>query len=163
MTIDPPGQKLGAFGRVCYNAPMRTLVFSAALLSAPIVAAPVVTPGQWTSTMTMDSMTMPGVPAGALDAMKGNPITTSYCLTPQEAEAEPKKILAADKSCKVDRFSMTGGKIDTAMTCQTDQGPATMTMTGTYTADSYAMRSNMKAGPMTMVSRVTARRLGPCK
>ncbi len=147
---------------------MHILSLSAALLSAATfatsaLAAPVVTPGQWTSTMTMDSMTMPGLPPGALDAMKGRPITTSYCLTPEEAEADPKKILAADKSCKVDRFNMAGGKIDSAMTCQTEQGPATMTMTGTYTADSYAMSSTMKAGPMTMASRVTARRLGPCK
>ncbi|MBB6228722.1 DUF3617 domain-containing protein [Polymorphobacter multimanifer] len=143
--------------------PLSAVLLGAAALAAPALAAPVVTPGEWTSTMTMDSMTMPGLPPGALDAMKGKPITTSYCLTPEEAEADPKKILAADKSCKVDRFNMAGGKIDSAMTCQTPQGPATITMSGTYTADSYAMNSTMKAGPMTMASRVSARRLGPCK
>jgi hypothetical protein len=142
---------------------MRTMLLSAALASAPALAVPLVSPGQWTSTMTVDNMAMPGVPAGALDAMKGRPITSSYCLTPQEAEADPKKILAADKSCKVDRFAMTGGKIDSAMTCQTPQGPATITMTGSYTAESYSMASTMKAGPMTMASRVIAKRLGPCK
>lgn len=141
---------------------MRALILLA-LVSTPALAAPKVTPGQWQSTVTVDSMSMPGVPASALAAMKRQPMTTSYCLTPQEAEADPRKILAADKSCKMDRFSFTGGRIESAMTCKTEQGPATITMTGTYTPTSYAMASTMKSGPMTMSSRVTAKRLGPCK
>jgi hypothetical protein len=72
-------------------------------------------------------------------------------------------MLNADKSCKMNRFTMAGGSLDAQMQCQTDQGPATITMAGNYTAEAYEMTSRMEAGPMTMKSRVTARRLGPCK
>lgn len=138
------------------------LIASLAPLTAA-QAAPTVTPGQWESRMIVEEMVMPGMPPGALAMMKDRPTTTQYCLTPQEAEADPKKMLNADKSCKLDRFSMDAGTIDAQMQCKTEQGPATMTMTGRYTATSYDMTSRMVAGPMTMVSRVTARRLGPCK
>lgn len=125
-------------------------------------AAPAVNPGQWESRMTVEDMAMPGMPPNVLAIMKGNPTVTRYCLTPQEAEADPKKMLNADKSCKLNRFSMAGGNLDAQMQCQTEQGPATITMTGKYSAEAYAMTSRMEAGPMTMTSRVSARRLGPC-
>lgn len=142
---------------------MRALILIVLLLPAPVVAAPKVNPGQWQATTVIESATMPGVPPEALAMMKGRPTTVTYCLTPEEAEADPEKMLGADKSCKIDRFSLANGKIDAAMTCKTDQGPATMTMKGTYTADSYTMASTMQTGQMTMASRMSAKRLGPCK
>lgn len=142
------------------NKPLLILVGFAPLAAAQ--AAPTVSPGKWESRVVVQDVAMPGLPPGALAMMKGKPVVTSYCLTPQDAQADPKKLINADKSCKVNRFTMAGGSIDLQMQCQTAQGPATMTMRGQYTADSYDMNSRMVAGPMTMVSRVTARRLGPC-
>jgi hypothetical protein len=142
---------------------MRALFLASFVPIAAVQAAPTVTPGQWESRIVVEDMAMPGMPPNVLAMMKGKPTVTSYCLTPQEAEADPKKMLNADKSCKLNRFNMAGGSIDAQMQCQTEQGPATMTMTGKYTVDTYDMTSRMQAGPMTMVSRVTARRLGPCK
>lgn len=139
------------------------VLVAAAVTSASAVAAPKVMPGQWQSVVTVQSMSMPGVPPAALAQMKQKPTTISYCLTPQEAEADPRKIMGADKSCKVTRFSFEGGKFSSAMTCQTDRGPSTITSTGTYTPTSYAMATAMKSAGMTMASRVTAKRLGPCK
>lgn len=146
---------------------MRALIFIApivhALVPAAASAAPKVTPGQWQSTTIIDNVTMPGLPPEALAMMKGRPTTVTYCLTPEEAEADPKKMLAADKSCKVDRFDITDSTIDAAFTCKTDQGPATMTMTGTHNGTSYAMKNTMQSGPMTMASHATGKYLGPCK
>jgi|JI8StandDraft_2_1071088.scaffolds.fasta_scaffold08724_4 hypothetical protein len=143
---------------------MRTpILFAAAALAAPATAAPQVMPGQWQSTSVVEHMTMPGMPPEALAMMKGRPTTVRYCLTPEEAAADPRKLLNADKSCTVKRFTLNAGTIDAEMQCRTDQGPATISMKGRYAADSYEMTSRMTNGPMTMQSRVTARRLGPCK
>jgi hypothetical protein len=142
---------------------MRIIPFALMLLAAPALAAPRVTPGQWQAVSVIEEATMPGVPPEALGMMKGRPTTVTYCLTPEEAEADPKKMLAADKSCTVNRMNMSGGVIDAEMACKTDQGPALITMKGTFTDTAYNMRSTMKSGPMTMASRVTAKRLGPCK
>jgi hypothetical protein len=139
------------------------LILAALLAPAAALAAPEVTPGEWQSTTIIDSMTMPGVPANALDMMKGRPTTITYCLTPEQAEADPEKMFARDDSCQIDNFEITSSTINTAMTCKGPQGPATITMTGTHDGTSYTMASTMKSGPMTMISRTTGKRLGPCK
>jgi len=122
-----------------------------------------VKPGKWQATMTIESMSMPGMPPEALAMMKGRPTTTTYCMTPEEAAADPKKLMDADSKCKFNRFSLAGGRMSAEMLCQTEQGPATMVVDGTYTQTSYETRATMKAGPMTMASRNSARWLGPCK
>lgn len=128
------------------------------------MAAPKVNPGQWQSVMVVEEFNMPGMPPEALAMMKRQPAqTVSYCLTPEEADANPEKLLSTDKSCKVNRFRFEGGKIDAEMTCRTEQGPATMTMQGSYQTDSYDMKTRTVSGPMTIVSRMSAKRLGPCK
>lgn len=141
----------------------RLLVLASIAPLAGAQAAPTVTPGQWESRMTVEDMAMPGMPPNVLAMMKGKPTVTRYCLTPQDAEADPRKMLNADKSCKMNRFSMAGGRIDAQMQCQTEQGPATITMAGSYAAEAYDMTSRMEAGAMRMTSRMSARRLGPCK
>lgn len=131
-------------------------------MAAPASAAPQVTPGQWEATMTVIDASMPGMPPDAMAMLKGRPTTTRYCLTPQEAEARPEKLLNADKSCQIKRFNLAAGSIDAEMTCKGEMGPTTIRMQGRYTATSYEMTSNMSSGPMTMKSRMVARRLGPC-
>lgn len=140
---------------------MRAMVMMAALMAAPVMATEV-KPGKWQMTMIVDQMTMPGMPPEALAMMKGRPTVTTYCMTPEEAKADPKKMLAADKSCKLNRFNMSGGKMLADMSCQTEQGPANILVEGSYSETAYETRSTMKAGPMTMVSRSNAKWLGPC-
>ncbi|WP_439533306.1 DUF3617 domain-containing protein [Polymorphobacter sp.] len=142
---------------------MRIVLVAVMIAATPALAAPKVTPGQWQAVTVIESASMPGMPPEALAMMKGRPTTVTYCLTPEEAEADPKKMLAADKSCTMNRFRFEGGSIDAELSCKTDQGPAVVSMKGSYTPTSYAMSSSMKSGPMTMASRVTAKRLGPCK
>ncbi len=141
---------------------MRALVLMALLAAAP-VAATEVKPGKWQMTMIIENMSMPGMPPEALAMMKGRPTVTTYCMTPEEAKADPKKMLAADKSCKMNRFNMSGGKMLADMSCKTDQGPANIVVEGSYTETSYQTRQTMKAGQMTMASRNEAKWLGPCK
>jgi hypothetical protein len=143
---------------------MRTPLLSmAVLLAAPALAAPQVTPGEWQSTSVIEQVSMPGMPPEALAMMKGRPTTVRYCLTPEEAEARPEKLFDSDGKCRATRFSLASGTLDAEMQCKTDRGPMTITMQGQYTAATYTMTSRMVSGPMTMLSRVTAKRLGPCK
>jgi hypothetical protein len=133
------------------------------MVSAPAAAAEV-KPGKWQTVMSIDSFSMPGMPAEALAAMKKQPPTTvTSCLTPQEAEADPKKLLAADKSCTLNRFNMAGGKMLAEMSCKTEQGPADIRIEGNYTPTSYQFVSSMKGAQMRMATRVNAKWLGPCK
>ena len=141
---------------------MRALVMVALVLSAPAVATEV-RPGKWQATMTIENMSMPGMPENVLAMMKGRPTTTTYCMTPEEAKADPKKMMDAESKCKFNRFNLSGGKMSAEMVCQTEQGPATMMVDGAYTETSYETRASMKTGQMTMVSRNTAKWLGPCK
>lgn len=140
---------------------MRAMMMMAALLAVPAVAAEV-KPGKWQATMIIENMSMPGMPPEALAMMKGRPTVTTYCMTPEEAEADPRKLLDTEKKCKFNSFNLSGGKMSAEMVCQTEQGPATMTIEGSYTATSYETRQTMKAGPMTMASRNSAKWLGPC-
>lgn len=143
---------------------MRNMIILAAILplAAPALANPKVSPGQWQSTMVIEEFTMPGVPPEVAAMARSRPTTVKYCLTPEEAEANPEKLLAQDNSCKTVRFRFEGGKIDAEMRCETEMGPATMTMQGSYQPESYTMRARTVAGPMTTASRMTAKRIGPC-
>jgi Protein of unknown function (DUF3617) len=131
--------------------------------------------GEWQVTGTVEEMNIPGLPPEAQAQMKkamGQTQTTNYqyCLTPEEAKKPRGKFFSGKdaNNCRYDHFTMGGGKIDAAMTCQ-GQGPGSMNMavTGTYSPDSYAthVAMNMQgspAGSMTMKVRSEAKRIGEC-
>ena len=132
-----------------------------------------VRPGLWESKVTIEEMTMPGMPAEMASQMKGitNRIETDQqCLTPEEAKRPKEDFFAGDnKNCRYDHFTMAGGKIDALMKCTDERATHTMTMQGGYTPDSYNMQMSMKTaggeGPasgMTMKMRVDAKRVGEC-
>ncbi len=138
------------------------LMLAGVLAAAPALAQVQPQPGQYETTSVIESMNMPGVPPEVLTMMKGRVTTMKICLTEADMKKDPKKMLSADKSCELKRYNYAGGKIDAEMTCKSQEGPMTMVMTGTYTTTSYAMRSTMSGG-MNMVTRVSAKRIGPCK
>jgi hypothetical protein len=132
-----------------------------------------VRPGLWESKVTIEEMTMPGMPAEMASQMKGlsgQIEAQQSCLTPEEAKRPKEDFFAGEnKNCRYDRFTMAGGKIDAVMKCTEERASQTMTMQGDYTGDTYNMRMSMKAeggeGPvngMTMRMRVDARRVGEC-
>jgi hypothetical protein len=69
------------------------------------------------------------------------------------------------RECKVDRNTVSGGKVEYAATCPDMK----MAMTGTYTSTGYAiagkttLKSDDDDPPMTIESRITAKKLGACK
>ena len=130
-----------------------------------------VSPGRWEAKMTISEMTMPGLPPGMAEKMQGRmgaPRTIVSCLTPEEARAPKGKFFGAmDKSCRYDRFTMAGGKIDSVMTCNAAGRTRTMTMAGTYAPDSYTMAmtsTGSGSGPeaMSMKMSMVGKRTGAC-
>lgn len=128
-------------------------------------------PGKWQSTMTIEDMSMPGMPAEAQDQMKkmfAQARVTESCVTPEEAANPNPKMFAGNDQCRYDHFTMGGGKIDAEMHCTQQGMTQAMTMNGTYGPDAYAMHmtSSTKGGPageaMSMKMKVEAKRIGEC-
>lgn len=128
-------------------------------------------PGRWESTVKFMKIDMEGVPPEAkamMEKVMAKDRTFDSCLTKEEAEKPEGKFFGqADDRCKYDNFTMGGGKIDAKMTCKAEQGEQVMTMTGTYTPDTYAMTmtvagKGMNNRPMNMTMSVSARRAGEC-
>ena len=93
--------------------------------------------------------------------------TYQYCLTPEQAKQPGGKFFnrQADKNCRYDHFTMGAGKIDAVMRCAAPAGSMSMTIDGTYSADSYSthVSMNMEGGQkMTMKMRSEAHRVGEC-
>jgi Protein of unknown function (DUF3617) len=133
-----------------------------------------VSPGQWKTTMTIQDMTIPGMPPQMAEKMKshvGQGRTFETCLTPEQAKKPKADFFAgADKSCRYDKFEMGSGKIEMIMQCAREGGAQTMVMNGTYSADSYhmAMTSTGTGAPgnpmagMSMKMEMDAKRTGEC-
>jgi len=129
--------------------------------------------GEWKVTSTLEEMSIPGLPPEAQKEMKqamgqrGN-AEYQYCLTPKQAKKPGGKFFnrQADKNCKYDHFTMGKGKIDAVMRCAAPAGSMTMTIAGTYSADSYsthvAMDLGGRDGAMKMKMRSEAKRIGEC-
>ncbi|HET9811275.1 MAG TPA: DUF3617 domain-containing protein [Sphingomicrobium sp.] len=130
-----------------------------------------VSPGKWRSTVTIEQMAIPGMPAAAAEEMKrmvAQTHTAETCLTPEEARQPKGGFFGGNDQCRYDHFTMSGGKIDAQMHCEQAGGTQVMAMTGTYSADAYTMRmkSTMDGGaggePIAMQMKVEAQRIGDC-
>lgn len=133
-------------------------------------------PGRWEGTMTMHDLDFPNMPAAAKEQMKarlGAGRNFVSCVTPEDVK-EQKAFFTGDDSknpsCKYDHFTLAGGTIDAAMSCnRPDQGKTAMTMNGTYSPDGYHMDMTSKSqgggpmGPMTMKMSIEAKRVGACR
>jgi hypothetical protein len=129
-------------------------------------------PGKWVSSVTIEEVSIPGMPREAAEQMKGmltQTRTADSCLTPEDAKQPNATFFAASDQCRYDRFEMRGGKIDAVMRCQQEGATQVMEMTGTYSPTSYKMRMNSttEGGPggeaMTIQMRVEAERTGECE
>ncbi len=133
-----------------------------------------VSPGHWDSTMTINDMSIPGMPpqfAAQMKSHMGKAKTFSSCLTPEEARKPKEDFFAkGNGDCRYEKFSMGAGKIDAVMQCKMGGGARTMTMNGTYGPDAYRMtvastgtgsKDNPVAG-MSMNMTLDAKRSGEC-
>src|SRR4051794_15302283 len=129
-------------------------------------------PGLWQSKVTIQEMSIPGMPAQFAERMKQSMAThrnqtSSHCVTEADVKKPKEDFFGADKSCKYDHFTMGGGKIDIAMTCKEQGSTQTTKMAGTYTPTTYSldMSSTGSGGEqagMTMKMHVDSQRIGQC-
>ena len=138
-------------------------------------SAMIVRPGQWESSVELESVEIPGMPPEALAQMKKTMarVATGHktCLTPEQAKKPKEDFFAgANSNCRYDKFSMDDGKLTGTMRCTNPQGGGAQLIQfdGTYSPDSYEMRmaSTVEAaspgGPMKMVMHMTSKRTGEC-
>jgi hypothetical protein len=132
-------------------------------------------PGRWEGTTTIHDLEMPNVPnmpPQVKEQMKAQ-ISGSHgfvsCVTADDVKKAFMTDRSSNKNCKFDHFTLSGGRIDAAMSCdQGREGKMNMTMTGAYSAQAYHMDMNSKAegtreGGMTMKISIDAKRVGVCK
>jgi hypothetical protein len=113
--------------------------------------------GRFEIKMEMDMAGMP---------MKVPPITTTQCITPEQA-ADPQNAMPPqggrgnENNCKVSDYKQDGNKVTWSMKCE---GKEPMTGTGefVYASDGYTGTMMMDRGGQAMTMKYTAKRLGDC-
>jgi hypothetical protein len=129
-------------------------------------------PGQYRTTVAIEKLEIPGMPAGMAGQMKaamGKTTTSEHCITPESAAkgVEAMKQHMGQGQCKFESFNARGGTVDSVFSCQAGQG-MTMRATsrGTYTAtgSKVAAKVDMSGpgGGMHMEQTMTTERIGDC-
>jgi hypothetical protein len=128
-------------------------------------------PGKWLSKVTIEDVSIAGMPKEAAEQMKRMVAQTHQaesCLTPEQAKQPKGGFFGGNDQCRYDHFTMRGGKIDAQMRCEQGGSTQAMQMTGTYSPDSYEMRMSTSqeqgpgGGPMSLKMKVEAKRVGKC-
>lgn len=133
-----------------------------------------IAPGRWEATMTIEKLEIPGMPpemAKKMESHMGKGRVIVSCLTPEEVKKPKEGFFGGQEgNCRYDRFTMADGKIDGEMKCSGDGANRTMTMTGTYSPDTYTMSvsstgqgtADNPMGAMSMKMTMAAKRTGAC-
>ena len=130
-------------------------------------------PGRYRTTVAVESIEIPGMPAamaGQMKAMMDKASAQESCVTPQRAARglDVVKEQMARGQCSYARFDAADGKLDAAFTCQTGEGMAmTATSRGTYSSTGSTVKVDAAlTGPqgktMHVVQTVTTERIGDC-
>ena len=134
-----------------------------------------VDPGKWQTKVTVLDVDMPGLPPQMAQQMKqtmmkmqGN--TYEVCLTEKDVRKPKEDFFAGkERNCRYDHFTMSGGKIDAALTCPGREGETmNMAINGTYARDSYeaTMAMDVTGGPqgkgMKLRSHSESHLIGQC-
>ena len=134
-----------------------------------------VRPGQWESSVELETIEIPGMPPEAVAQMKQTMASAvsghRTCLTQAQARKPSEDFFAgADANCRYDKFSMDDGRMTGTMRCTAPQGGTQIIeFDGTYELEQYEMRmastveGASPAGPMKMVMRMASRRVGDCE
>ena len=134
-------------------------------------------PGAWETTVKMTDFSSPAMSPEMAAAMKqamarreaeaAHVVRT--CLSPEKA-AKPDSTFfgKGDQNCTYKSFTMGDGKIAGTMTCaDKEKTVSTMTMNGTYSADSYTMDMAVTGGApdraVSMHMVASSHRVGDCK
>lgn len=146
-------------------------------MSAEEVAAELsgvrIEPGLWEATSEVVDVRAPNLPVQVREMMMAQAGTTvRNCITPEQAQRPDANFLAAqqDSNCSYQDFAMRGGKLTGTMVCTGGELPGEMRaqMEGEYGPERYDMQMTMQTSGMpegadlTIETRTTGRRLGPC-
>jgi hypothetical protein len=121
-------------------------------------------PGRWETSVSMGGEVMP---APGKDKDKDAMAT---CLTKADIDQMDRKMMQKPmESCRYDSFTMAGGKIEGAMSCNPQEGQGAsmkMAMAGTYTPETYdlEMTTEVAMGGQSKKTtmQVASRRVGEC-
>ncbi len=119
-------------------------------------------PGQYSVSMEVLEMDIPGAPESAVTMMKDmmGQRAHSYCMTQEDADngfEEMAKQSQENDDCSFERYEFDGGKLDGKMVCNVPgQGTMTMTIAGTGSATRSEMEMTME-GNMTGMGESTIR------
>jgi hypothetical protein len=121
--------------------------------------------GKWTMTTEVLDMKVKGMPAG-MAMPKPAPVTTSMCITADQAGAGPGGMMAkSTPGCTVSKSENSGGKLALEMSCQSAAGTVSTKVDGTYSPTEYTLNSEASTSgdhATTTKSRITAKRVGEC-
>lgn len=133
-------------------------------------------PGQYSSTVELVELEMPGVPKAQVDQLKGMmgkamAQASSYCLTIEDAEKGFEEMARqSQENCKVESFDVDGAKFGGAMRCDAQGATGTMMLdgTGSETGSDITMAMEMQSsdlpgGKMKMTLHAVSKRTGDCK
>lgn len=136
----------------------------AGLASAASAADSPVTPGKWQTTTTVESMTIPNMPPEMAKRMMAKPMSATICITPQDAAAGPRDVIAkSNGTCRYRSYDAAAGRITAVLECRSGAPtPQTIAISGSYGPTAYDIRSKMTGGAVQSVSRTQGKRLGPC-
>lgn len=145
---------------------MRALLLIAGLglASAAGAADMTMTPGKWQIVNTVESMAMPGMPPELRQGVIPKPMTTTICITPQQATAGPRDVIGkTNGACHYRNFTATAGRISGVMECKGGMpAPLVVAIEGSFSPTGYDIRSKMNGGAMQSTSRTVGKRIGPC-
>lgn len=145
---------------------------SAALEKAAEVAFQM-QPGKYRTTVAVQKVDIPGMPAemaAQMKAMMSKGSTSESCITSDKAVkgVELMKEQMAKGQCNFDKFDAVGGTVDASFTCKSgDQMTLKATSKGTYTpTGSVIVATGEMAGPggktMHIEHVITTERIGDC-
>ena len=130
-------------------------------------------PGEWENTVEIVDVKVEGLPEGApanmMDSLKTTTVSKT-CITEEQAKNPGAEFFAAQEQtdCKIKKFDMSGGAINSEMSCSNVGAPGemNMVMTGQYGPSSYDMTMKMDGGAGGMKMNITAKnngkRIGAC-
>ena len=130
-------------------------------------------PGQYRTTIEVQKMTMPGLPAAAQEQMKGmfaKGMTSEYCIKPEDAAkgVEEMKNQMAKGDCHFEKFEASGGTVKSVFTCKNQGMEMHSSSEGTYsdTGSQVAIVADMSmpgGKGMHIEQTVKTERIGECK
>jgi hypothetical protein len=164
LTLAACGQKSGSTTTtITTNSATGTITTTGD--APPSAAALGLQPGKWETKIEVTELKMSGMPAG-MTVPKPAPMTTTTCMTPEQASKGPGDLLKqANADCTVNSSTYAGGKIAMDMNCKLPTGTMAMKTTGTYTATSMASDAEVSmTGKTSMTQKVhsEAHRVGEC-